>query len=94
MLGSVDEDDGDLFPVLVMELGVLVDVLQLPRNPQFVAHLLDDDLCVITQMTVGLADQSDEPVPGGLGCGATKRALMSAILARRRACAELTPNGC
>ena len=59
VLRAIDENHGNLLPVLPVELLVPGDVLLLPEGPRLGAHLLHHGTRVLAQMTVGLADEGD-----------------------------------
>src|SRR3954447_20707149 len=61
VLPAVDENHGNLLPILVVKLLIEGNVLRLPLHPHLRAHLLHHKLCVITQVTPGLTNESDAP---------------------------------
>ncbi|GAA0336871.1 hypothetical protein GCM10009540_65860 [Streptomyces turgidiscabies] len=67
-----------------MEFLVLSDVLLFPGNPKIGAHLLDNSLCVITQMTTGLPDESDDPGLWRTTADAPKEGTHTPIVTRAR----------
>jgi hypothetical protein len=56
---SVDEDDGDVLPVLLGEPGVVEDRELLDLGPRVGGNSPDDHAGVVAQVAAGLADQRD-----------------------------------